>query len=692
MRLRSLRLTLSASVLALAAAAVQADDKSVLLEGSPGAEDRRPMTAPTAAPSGRVVPLTSRFVLNGETLNYGQGPTLEALSLSGASRDWDLEISGTHPIRQSLHERAGGGLYTREQTGWYVQARTVDRRREVKVTRREAIDIYGFQLDLTVTGGCFFPEAEPGSYCTYTPSVEIDPDSINPDTLIPGGFIFGEDVGAEISAETHNALKAEGFQRGVAGGEEIVGLSLAVPNSGYVASEERSGQNSVERYESVDKRTIGGIYRFNQTLNSNADGASLARTTRGFIFLEGDEWTGKAAAAQLLSWILPSARAPLALTEKAARLSIGNNLFLAANNTRLPEKSLTAYHAGRGYVAHPQKPIRSAADTPSSIFNSFWIGFSPVRDIETTSRTGFVTTGPRESTLEGGYSFVQGGFDTPLAEGTSIYIVDEISQRISQIELANIEDLFIQTGIDLTRQDGLALYTSSEKSSYRYVPHLSFSGNLTTGTSVTRYYAGAILDDETNAYVGFDHSYRGQNGLSLLLRGEHYSRPDRDYYSNVEARLSKTVALSKGGKLTFGLGAREQLDRAPSTEESVTLNDNDRTIDLVASYQTAAGHSYALSHRLVQAEDGSDDESTSIGFSYRASDNWSFSSQITPFSNEDAYIAARAGFSWRQASRPNSPVLGVQWASIKYDYGEDQFGNSLRDREDTLLVSYKMQF
>ncbi|ABA81538.1 hypothetical protein GQF56_21515 [Rhodobacter sphaeroides] len=692
MFLQRLTLTLSVSALALAASLARADDKAVIVEGT--VEKTAPtVTAPERNPaSGRVVPLTGRFVLNDEYFDYGQGPKFSALSLAGSSREWDLEISGTHPIHQSVHETVSEQLYLREQEGWYFQLRNVDRRRTTKVTRREAVDIYGFQLDLTVTGGCFFPESAPGTYCTYTPSVAVDPDSINPDTLIPGAFIFGEDTGAVISQETHEALKAEGFQRGLDGGDETVGVSLSVPNSGYEASESRSNLNSVERYESVDKRIMGGLYKFRQVLSSNSTMASLARTTRGLVFLDANEWTDKAAATQLLAWLLPSARAPLQATDRNARLSIGNNLFLAANNTRLPADSFTAYHAGVGYVDHPKKRVRSAADTPRSVFNSFWMGFSPVRDITTGSSSRLQVTGPRESLLENGYAFSQGGIDTALASETAIYVVDQISEQIAQIELANIDDLFIQSGLDLTRQDAMAIYTTTEESRYKYVPHLAFSGNVTSGTSVSRYYAGAILGDETNAYVGFDHSYTGLNGFSFYLLGEHYTHPDRDYFSKVEARISKAVQLRNGAKLSFGVSAAEELDRAPAQQESVTLNDNDRTLDVAMSYRTPKGLTYSLSHRLVQAEDGDDAESTSVGFSYRASDDWSFTAQITPTSTEDAYIAARAGFSWRQSGRPGSPVLGVQWASIRYDYGEDQFGNDLRDREDTLLVSYKMSF
>ncbi|ODM43328.1 hypothetical protein [Cereibacter johrii] len=693
MRLRRFTLTLSASALALAASIASADDKAILVEGTAGDKAPAPLTASDRGNGpARVVPLTGRFVINGETLDYGQGPSLSVLSLSGSSRDWDVEISGIHPIRQSLREQVGSDLYLREQTGWYFQATNVDRRRSVSVTRREAVDIYGFQLDLTVTGGCFFPDSAPDSYCTYTPSVEIDPESIDPDTLIPGAFIFGEEAGGEISQETHEALKAEGFQRGVDGGEEVVGLSLAVPNSGYESSESRSHLNSVERYESVDKRAIGGLYRFSQKLSSNSEEASLARTTRGLVFLNANEWTTEAAATQLLAWILPSASAPLQGTDRNARLSIGNNLFLAANNTWLPANSFTAYHAGVGHVEHARKPVRSAADTPKSIFNSFWMGFSPVRDIDTDTRVRLQTTGPRQSMLEDGYAFSQGGIDTGLAGDTAIYVVDQISERIAQLELANVDDLFIQSGLDLTRQDAMALCTTTETSRYRYVPHLAFSGNVTSGTSVFRYYAGAIVGDETNAYVGFDHSYTGLSGLSFYLRGEHYTHPDRDYFSTVEARISKAVQLGNGARLSFGLSAAEELDRAPAEQASVTLNDNDRTFDIAMSYRTPKGLTYSLSRRLVQAEDGEEDESTSIGFSYRASEDWSFTSQITPSSSEDAYIAARMGFSWRPLGKPGAPVLGVQWASIKYDYGEDQFGNELRDREDTLLVSYSMKF
>ncbi|WP_156362961.1 hypothetical protein [Rubellimicrobium mesophilum] len=561
-----------------------------------------------------VVPLTGRFVLNGITLDYGATGFLSAGVLDGAHRRSSLDFTGTYALRSDLSEGIEGRLFQRRQVGWYLQLQSADQHRTITTTREEAVDLLGSRVRLSVTGGCIAPEAAPGALCTYTPGLEVDPHRVDPNTLVPGGFILSSQFGQEISLETHEALKAPGFQRGVAGGD-VVGMDLDFSNTGFTLSQDRSGANRISRYEDVEQRSVLTLSRVEQNLTSSSTQASLGRTIRSFTLLDEDEWTQTAFILQAAAWLLPALDGQLPAGDGDPNLRISNNLFLSANNLRLPRDSITAYQSGVSRVTHSASPARRASETPVAWTNGVWLGFSQVRDVSVTNRVSYVPTGPRRDVAS---QFTQGGLDVAwdgLSDGT-ITVVDAIDQQITELDFSDIDNLFVQTGVDVTTQEATRRVISQEVSTYRYVPHLSFSGNRTSGTSVLRYYTGVILSDETTAYVGADYALNTEQGWSAYLRADVYSNPDQDHYSEVEGRLSRRFKLSEDRNFTLGVAAHAELDR-PNLDGSVPrLGEGSSGIDLVGGYQSGP-LSLTARERFSDVNTDTGATSTTFGLTYR---------------------------------------------------------------------------
>ncbi len=636
-----------------------------------------------------VAPLTSRFVLNGTTLDYAFRGGFTFGLITGKNRNSQEILGGTLTLSSDIFEGEVDGIYARKQSGWYLQLGQAERKRQVSVTQAQAVDIIGFKLQLSVTGDCMFPGTSTGDLCTYTPSLATDPDAVHPELLIPTRFIESGRTGDVISQETYDAIQEEGWQRGVEGGAEIVGIDMDILNSGTVENIDRSGINGIGRQESIWMRGVVSLSKVDQNLYSNGEKASLDRTIRGFVFLDSDEWNREAVAIQALAWLLPSLNAKLPASGDP-NFRINNNLFFAANNQWTPRDSFTVFQTGLGYTEHMKAPPKSPWDTPPAWFNGFWMGFSPVRNTETTTSFRLETTGDRITT-HGPY-FVQGGIGTVIDfPNSAITIIDDIANQISQIELSSINNLFVQSGLELTSQAALAYSTTTETSYYSLVPHIAFSGNRTDGTSVFRYYAGAFLQDDRNAYLGADYSAMTRNGINYTVRAEKHSNPDRDYYSFAEFRVIKTHDLVSGNKISYGIGGRKAFDRPGAALDRFDSLSRDTAVDFLGRYETVQGLNYDLRHRISEDDNGRS-YSTTFGVGYKPTDRLTLTGQITPFSNEDAYIRAQAGFSWRIAEAKDAGVLQLQWADIKYDYGSDSTGVALETSDKSLLASFQVKF
>ncbi|ROU03901.1 hypothetical protein [Histidinibacterium lentulum] len=659
----------------------------VLAAGPFAASAQEPATSdPAPAPS--FVPLTTSFILNGTALHYGIESTANLGVTIGTGSDPVTPLSLTAARDRSLVEEVEGGVFHRRQTGQYFQSRTVTQERRITTVREEAIDVSGSITRLTLTGRCLLPGSDPDAYCTYTPGLVIGEDRIDPDTLVPSGFDVDRGFGTVIPRATHEALKAPGFQRGGPGIDDSVALIADIPNAGFTFSETRDGRNGITREERTELRPILSFSEVEQNLYSTDSRAALDRTIRGGVLLPDEDWTGEAFALQALAMLLPSYDATLAPGDGAPDLNISNNLFHAANNLRLPPDSFTVYFGARAWGDHSQTAPTRASETPVAWADGVWLGFSPVSRMTRTAEMKIVPTSERrtirESLREAGVTY---DLDPEITGRISIF--DLATQGLAEFDITNIQDIYVQAGGALTEQEAIRRMTTTETWRYSYVPHLSWTGNRTDGTSVLRYFAGVILDDEPNAYVGGDYTVNTETGVRATIGATVHADPTYDHFSRAFGSLSHTVSLG-AGQVSLGVSAAAEIDR-PEVDGSLEPGGDDTLLDLTASYREGPA-TVTLRQRFTNLGEDDRGDSTTIGFGYRIGERVSTSLDVTPASTENSFIEARAGLQVALGEDAGGPALSLHWARAAYDYGEDAVGNALRVTEDSLSAALEISF
>lgn len=656
---------------------------------------RKAETAPAAVVPSGFAPLTGRLDLNGVSFDVGQEWVLDMGVEGGNARNESLTGSITHILSNKIDERSTPGLFARSQTAWVLQLNSFTQERVVTTTRVEGGDLIGFRLDLSVTGRCFIgPGAldDGDKYCTYTPGIATVPGAVDPATLVPTLFSYDTAFAQEIPEATHESLKelVDGkavFQRGedVEGGP-LVGVSFDVQNSGFIATEAGRGFNFGTRHEEISTRYVMSLARIEQNLYSNRVQASADRTTRAFVLLHPDDWNRRNALTQLAAVLLPRMERPLDAAAGDPRLNISNNLFFALGNARQPANGLTVFETGYAMLDHPARSPRSAAETPTAYYLGFWVGFTPERETSSSQTSAFVPVGPRLDLTEPVFAEGGGSAGLDLLDNTSLAFLDAIDQSILPINFDGISEIFVQLGLGLTTQEAVRRVTTTETSRYSYVPHLSFNGNITTGQSVFRYYLGAIIEDETNAYIGADYTFETENGWSAYARGELYTRPDADLRNEVEARVSRTVKLTPTRALTFGIGGVSVLKNGAG-DRIAELGDVEDRIDIVGRW-VEGPLNVNVRHRIN--EGGA--SSRTFGIGYANGGRFGFEAQVTPRSSESAYIEALAGVSWRAGANAGAPTLKAQVARAKYNLGPDGLGSPIVTEENRFVLSLQAKF
>lgn len=656
-----------------------------------------PVRAPSVA-----APRASGLTFNGTRLDFDRPFYIDFPVDGGQGRNTvaggEITYSfGSKAQQQFVFGTVGSRIETNQQS-WVFQLRAVDRHRTVTRTIEEQGRLLGFNLDLSVTGKCILPSGEntPDDYCTYTPGLATVPGGYDADTLAPTAFQSTTSFGQVIPFEVHESLKEQGFQRGAAVTDDgLVGLSFDAPNSGFIANDGAAANAVGTRDEQLRRGVVLSLARIDETLQSNSIESAATRTIRAFVLPDADEIGTEFMLMQLATWLLPAASPTVAFTEGNQRTSVSNNISLALSNARIPANSFTMFQTGRAEVLQSTTPPRSAAETPVASYMGVWMGMSAVRAIAQTSRMQFIPTGDRVSVNEP--VFLQGGGDTPFQDfvDLGITLFDQIDQSISQVNFQNIDDLFVQVGVDVTTQEALRRMTFTENTDYTLVPHLVVSGNRTGGEYVLRYYSGVILGDEHNAYVGADYTLNTESGWNAFARADVYSNPDQDYASQAELRGSRTFTMSPQRQITLGAGAVAALDNVngPSSSEiGLDLAENDMRADFVGRWREGPVD-LTIRQRFLQAE-GDEDwrDSTTIGFGYAAGNRFSLTAEYTPLSSEDSYIEGLVGMNYRMGSTTNAPVLQAQFARARYDIGATSTGQRLTTTDNIFRAGFQLRF
>ena len=656
--------------------------------------DLEPSLSQAPPPQVGTTRLDQQFVYNGVPLGFEE-ETLFDLGLP-ASKAQNTVLRGTLTDvsrverEQAFEQTSDGQRFMSRQSALIFQLGTMDSRRVVTQTFEEAGELTGFRLDLSLTGQCILPGATVDSLCSYTPGIATIEGAVDPNLLVPTDFSIGSDVGEEITQELHESLFADGFQRGEdIAGAPLVGVSFDVINGGFAPNSDPSAL-SASRTEETNLRIVPSLARVEQTLATNSEEAAATRSVRAFVLPNAGEITDVYLLMQVAALAFPTANPQVAYTDGTPDTSVSNNLFLALSNARIPAESYTIFQTGRAQVAHSKTSPRSAAETPIAHYDGMWMGMSPVRSTNTTQRLQFIQTGERTSINEP--VFEQGGIGTPFEDllDLDITLIDQFDQSITAVDFQNVDDLFIQFGLDVTTQDATRRVTTTSTTDFALVPHLAFDGNRTGGESVLRYYTGVLFAEETNAYVGADYSLATENGWGANARLDLYSAPDLDYKSELELRSSRTFNINPDRRITVGASGLMGLDNQVLNNGPDDLKDPAQ-LNIFGRWQEGVA-SYSVSHRLARDENGETDRSTTLGLGYKVDDRISFTAQATPWSTQDSFIDAAIGANYRMDELPGEPVLNVQIARARYEIGSSSFAETVGVTDLVLNVGFKMEF
>jgi hypothetical protein len=201
---------------------------------SSNAQSSQYLIAPHPAPKERVNPYTTTFILNDMPVSHLSEWEVTAGYDFGDQRTNNPSLTGLVKLDGKITESlTRNNVYTVDQRGVYLQLSTVRKSREVTTDRIEPQTLLGLREQLSFSATCTLEGSDPNDQCTYTPGLYTDPNSIDPDLLVPTRIVQTSNVGDVVTPESLAAIQQPGFQRG-ANGQEI-GIDLYFPNAGGTA-------------------------------------------------------------------------------------------------------------------------------------------------------------------------------------------------------------------------------------------------------------------------------------------------------------------------------------------------------------------------------------------------------------------------------------------------------------------------
>jgi hypothetical protein len=623
---------------------------------------------PRITPPERINPFTTSFSLNGIALSHLSNWQVYT------KYNWGDRINkfGTFNTTFSLDSKVEESLsksqvFVQKQEGIYVQLQNITQKHTVSTSIKESQNIIGFQIQMSLTGSCGFTNEQTQEQCSYTPGLIVDRNSIDPKFLVPTRVEQKSNFGDIVTKESLAEIKKPGFQRGINGQE--IGLDLYFPNVGSISNGDRGNNNTVERTENVDLSLAATVSQFRQVVRANDKKAVIGRTIRGFSGIVGDDKTGINSLVQLSSVILPDADPSLEGNSQPWNQNINQNLFLAANNTRIPYNSLTWYHAGIGQADSVSVDVKDITQVPEAWYNSVWLGLSPVINRTFTSSVSYEELGERRITQFAGG---EGGADTNI--NASVAINNDIFSNQS------LQDVYTQIYLTFFGQEANKVSSSTLEEKVTYYPHVSFTGNLTNSEEVWRYYLGAIFSDPIKGYIGTDYSWNGVNNWQYWFAAIGYINPDRDYYSLLATTLTKNIPLSDSTKFSLFTGVAYTLDR-PTQIAEIFVPSRLNTVTVGARFNTNR-FSFGVTHNFGDILPNSLADRLILDLSWQLSNNFRLSGFYAPIENNTNRSRYGVSLAWKTGDGYNDPAIVFSWNNNEYD-----FGNSLTQSDDAFSLS-----
>ncbi len=632
---------------------------------------------PRIADDEKVSPLTTSLPLNDIAISHLTKWEVSALESFADTADTDFFVNGTLKLNGRVMESlTRNNIYTVDQKATYFQLRSVPLERKVTTTTIEPKTLTGEEMQLSLTAPCFFPGTPDDQQCTYTPGLVIDRNSIDPEVLVPTRVFQTSEVGDVVKPETLAFMQLPGFQGGTS--SQPIGVDLYFPNAGAFPGNGQSQKSQIEREDKTDYTIATTLSRVRQVVKANDTEAVIGRTVRGFTLFFDDENRGLNTTIQAAAQFLPDVIPDLKGSENPVNSSINRNLFLAANNTRLPSSSFTIYSAGVGRAKSLTPDVTSLSQVPRGSYHSIWLGLSPIidRSIE-EGRIFYTPTGPQVAIASGG---AEGGADSNV-DLESVVNEDFFSTN-------NLQNFYAQIYLRVLQQDANFVRESIYREETSYSPHLSFTGNWTGGQDLFRYYTGVIASEKIKLYLGADYTINTVNGWSFRVGGIGYINPDRDYYSQIFGNVAKRFRISKNANLSLSTFFNYAIDRDTKIGDIVN---NSPASELAASARlnwgiTSVGVTYYFGDILPN----SFEDRLLLEFSIRPLKNITFSGYVAPIDETSNRSLYGASVTWRLNNKYNSPTLSLSWQNQEYDYGKDPFGNNLVITDNTFTVLFRV--
>ncbi|MEB3310707.1 MAG: hypothetical protein VKJ02_10790 [Snowella sp.] len=621
----------------------------------------------TASNPNTIDPFATTIPINEIAITHLTQWQLQVGQLFGQETSSSPDFNGILTINSDVStEIKENRIFSVEQRGQYVQLATVRDKRTVTTTETIPLTILGQHIQMSLTGGCVFPDKPMDAICSYTPGVSIDPNSINPKTLLPTRTNSSSNFGEIVTPESLEAIRQPGFQRG-ANGQEI-GIDFFLPNTGTVQSNEQASQSTITRHEDFKNAAAASYLYTYQIAQTNAEKSVMARTIRGIPFIQDETNTILNPALSLVNAFLPDIKPTLEPSDTNAPVNktVNRNLYFAANNLRLPASSFVIYQAGLGEAYHPAKNLTDVSQLPPGYFNSIWLGLSPVIN-------------RRQDTIEGGYSII--GPTRILAnkggEGgnSSVSNVDFTSTvNGNAFSSLSLTDPYTQIYIKFFSNEANVTFTNIYSEETHYYPHLSFTGNITNSNSVFRYYGGIIAANEVKPYIGLDYAQNFPN-WSYQLGAVGYLNADRDYYSQLNGRASYRIPLNKDILFTLFSGISYALQK--DTRIGDTINVTPLSSFATGFQLKSSSIGFGVTNFL--GLDNLENNSLSkmlVNLFLNFNQYATFSAYFAPYDDNPNRTQYGLDFNLNLGREFNSPQLSFSWANYQYRYFQNAFGNS----------------
>ena len=219
-----------------------------------------PRPRPPSDPD-KIDPFATTIPINNIPITHLTQWQIQVGQLLGEATSSSPDFSGIVRISSDVSTEINENrVFIVEQRGQYLQLGTVTDKRTVTTTKTLPLSILGQHIQMSLTGGCVLPNTPADSICTYTPGISIDPNSIDPRTLLPSRINNPSNFGDIVSSESLEAIRQPGFQRG-ANGQEI-GIDLLFPNTGTVQGNSQASESTLSRQEDLKNAAAAILQTF----------------------------------------------------------------------------------------------------------------------------------------------------------------------------------------------------------------------------------------------------------------------------------------------------------------------------------------------------------------------------------------------------------------------------------------------